>query len=126
MSIPLNITMEPTKIVENVNTENNQNLKQICFEDFYNNTNYGFGGKRISVDIEGTITKKYPFRAFGYRDENLKLYIGMRRYCDQGDGFKIVDFDPSKTITNHIVNLVQVFEQEEKNNKNNLNIQTLY
>ena len=27
--------------------------------------NFGFGSKRIRVNIEGTITKLYPFRAFG-------------------------------------------------------------
>ena len=113
-------------IVENVHSEKNNNLKQLCFQDFQNNKHFGFGRKRISVNIEGTITQKYPFRAFGYRDENQKFYVGMRRYYDQGDAFKIVNFDSKKTIENHIVTLIQEYKkkEKEKNSKNSLNIQT--
>ena len=126
MSIPLNMEGQNKTIAENVYSKNNQYLKDMCFQDFYNNKNFGFGSKRISVDIEGTITEKYQFRAFGYRDERLILYVGMRRYYDQGDGFKIVEFDSTKTITHHIVMLIQEFEKEEKNKENSLNVQTLY
>ena len=126
MSIPLNMEAQNKTIAENVYSKNNQYLKDMCFQDFYDTKNFGFGSKRISVDIEGTITEKYQFRAFGYRDERLRLYVGMRRYYDQGDGFKIVEFDSTKTITHHIVMLIQEFEKEEKNKENSLNVQTLY
>ena len=117
--------MQTSNIAENVNTIENQRLKNLCFNDLENDNYYGFGSKRISVDIEGTITEKYPFRAFGYKDEQQNLYVGMRKYYDQGDSFKIVEFDPKKTITNHIVTLIRVYEQEENNNKTNLKVKTV-
>ena len=132
MSIPINMKntnhQNQKTMDENVNSEKNKYLEQLCFQDFQNNKYFGFGSKRISVNIEGTITQKYPFRAFGYRDENHKFYVGMRRYYDQGDGFKIVEYDSKKTIENHIVTLIQEYEKEEieKNSKNSLNIQTCY
>ena len=126
MSIPLNMEAQNKTIAENIYSKNNQRLKDMCFQDFYENKHFGFGSKRISVDIEGTITEKYPFRAFGYRDEKLILHVGMRKYYDQGSGFKIVEFDSTKTITHHIITLIQEFEKEEKNKENSLNVQTLY
>lgn len=117
--------MQTPNIAENINTAENQRLKNLCFNDLENDSYFGFGSKRISVDIEGTITEKYPFRAFGYKDEQKNLYVGMRKYYDQGDSFKIVEFDPKKTITNHIVTLIKVYEQEENNNKTNLKVKTV-
>ena len=119
--------MQPANITENVNSLENKRLKNLCFYDLENDSIFGFGSKRISVDIEGTITEKYPFRAFGYKDDQKRLYVGMRRYYDQGDAFKILELNPKKTITNHIVSLIRVYEQEEieNNNKTNLKVQTV-
>ena len=104
----------------------NQNLVNLCFDDFKNNKTFGFGSKRIAVNIEGTITKLYPFRAFGYRDENLTLYVGLRRYVDQGDNMKTIQYNPKNTITDHIVYLVHEYQNDyqQNNNKTSLNIST--
>ena len=108
--------------MQNTQSAENQRLENMCFEDFKKTSDFGFGSKRIYVDIEGTITEKYPFRAFGYKDEQQKLYVGIRRYYDQGDSFKLIDFDPQKTITSHLVELIKEFQEEEENlTKNSLN-----
>ena len=111
---------------KNIMSSENQNLYNLCFEDFNNNKNFGFGSKRIRVNIEGTITKLYPFRAFGYRDENLTFYVGIRRYVDQGDKIKTIQYNENNTITDHIVYLVQQYQKEyqQNNNKTSLNTST--
>ncbi len=95
---------------KNTMSTENQKLVELCFGDFDNNHNFGFGSKRISVSIEGTITKLYPFRAFGYRDENLILHVGLRRYVDQGDKIKTLQYNPNITITDNIVHLLQQYQ----------------
>ena len=117
--------MQTLNTEEKVDTQENRKLVNLCFQDLTEDDYFGFGSKKISVDIKGTITEKYPFRAFGYKDEQKKLYVGMRRYYDQGDSFKTIEFNPRKTITNHIVSLVKMYEQQENNNKTNLKIQTI-
>ena len=102
----------------------NQNLVNLCFDDFKNNKTFGFGSKRIAVDIEGTITKLYPFRAFGYRDEKFILHVGLRRYYDQGDDIKTIQYNPSNTITDHIVALVQQYQNEYQQNINKTSLNT--
>ena len=113
-----------TPNIYNVIRPKTNGFKNLCFNDLENDSYFGFG-KRISVDIQGTITEKYPFRAFGYKDGQQNLYVGMRKYYDQGDSFKIVEFDPKKTITNHIVTLIRVYEEEENNKKTNLKVSTI-
>ena len=88
----INLTMSGHKPSKNTQTPYNNNLKTLCFEDFINNDLFGFGRKRISVLIKNTITEKFVFRAFGYRNKDLKLFIGLRMYYDQGDSFKIIAF----------------------------------
>jgi hypothetical protein len=124
MSIPLTMNAFNEKSLKNINSLENINLKKLCFEDFQNNNHFGFGSKRLAVNIKGTITEKFPFRAFGYRDKNLNEYIGIRRYYDQGDRIKIIRYNPHYLIINHIIQLVQMYETEN-NNKNNLNIQSI-
>jgi len=121
MSIALSSFEYTTK---NPMSSENQNLLNLCFEDFNNNKNFGFGSKRISVSIEGTITKLYPFRAFGYRDENLILHVGLRRYVDQGDKIKTIQYNPNNTITDHIVVLVHQYQKEYQKNINKTSLNT--
>jgi len=121
MSIPLNMNNTLSK---NINSIENIGLKELCFEDFENNNHFGFGRKRISVNIHGTVTELYPFRAFGYCDEKFNKYIGIRRYHDQYDICKLIKFNPQQTVTEHIMSLVKIYETEN-NNKNSLNVQTL-
>ena len=122
----INLTMSGHKPSKNTQTPYNNNLKTLCFEDFINNDLFGFGRKRISVLIKNTITEKFVFRAFGYRNKDLKLFIGLRMYYDQGDSFKIIAFDETKTIVEHIISLVHEYEIEDKIKKNSLNTVSSY
>ena len=118
MSIPLNMNT----LSKNINSIENIGLKELCFKDFENNNHFGFGRKRISVNIQGTVTELYPFRAFGYRDEKLNKYIGIRRYYDQHDKCKIIKFNPQQTVTDHIMSIIKLYDTEKNNRKNSLNI----
>ena len=121
----MSITLSPFAYTnKNPMSSKNQNLVNLCFDDFKNNKTFGFGSKRIAVDIEGTITKLYPFRAFGYRDETLTFYVGLRRYVDQGDNMKTIQYNPKNTITDHIVYLVQQYQNEYQQNINKTSLNT--
>ena len=121
MSISLN--MDNT-LSNNINSIENIVLQELCFKDFENNNHFGFGRKRISVNIHGTVTELYTFRAFGYCDEKFNKYIGIRRYYDQHDICKLMRFNPRQTVTHHILDIVKIYDTEH-NSKNSLNIRTI-
>ena len=97
---------------------NNQELHTLLFGDLHGNDRFGYGIKRLAVNIPGTIADKIPLRAYGYKDEKHKLYIGLRLYYDQGNYSKSILWDPSYTIKSHIARLVYYFEQEYGNKFN--------
>ena len=55
----------------------NQQYIDLLFSDL-NGSSYGFGMRRLSVNILGTLTERIPFRAYGYKDNKGVLYVGMR------------------------------------------------
>ena len=121
----MSITLSPFAYTnKNPMSSENQNLVNLCFDDFKNNKNFGFGSKRIAVNIEGTVTQIYPFRAFGYRDEKFILHVGLRKYYDQGNDMKTIQYNPNNTITDHIVALVQQYQNEYQQNINKTSLNT--
>ena len=86
----------------------NISLINMCFGDFSTNS-WGFGYKRIGIKIPGTITDKFCFTGFGFKDKTQKLFIGLRMWKEQGDYVEMVPYDNTYTINQHFMNLVQKF-----------------
>jgi len=94
----------------------NSELQQLLFGDLVSPDCFGYGKKRIAVNINGSITDKVPLRAYGYKDKNNKYYVCVRLYYDQGNYSKSIEWDPNYTIKNHLTQLVYNFEKEYGSN----------
>jgi len=93
-------------------TKNNQELYKLLFGDFINTDLIGYGRKRLAVNIPGTISDKIPLRAYGFKDDNKILYIGLRLYLDQGNYSKRLYYAPDISISDHLVSLVDAFNRQ--------------
>ena len=93
-----------------------QALYQLLFGDLVKSGCKGYGTKRLAVHIPGTISERIPLRAYGFRNENYILYIGLRLYLDQGDYSKRIYYEPKVSITEHLRNLVAEFDKEYGSN----------
>ena len=92
----------------NLRLMDNQALFNLCFADFSNN-DWGFGSKRIGIKIPGTITDKYCFTGFGFKDKTKKLFIGLRMWKDQGDFTEMIPYNNNYNINQHFIELIQKF-----------------
>ena len=82
------------------------------FEDLINSPRWGYGNKRITLNLKDSITEKVPFSGFGYKDKNGILYVGVRMWLDQGDYSKLKQYDKNYTIMSHFIPLIQEFDYE--------------
>ena len=89
----------------------NQELFKLCFSDFSTNS-WGFNSKRIGIKVPGTITDKYCFTGFGFKDKSKKLFIGLRMWKDQDDYVELVPYDKNYNINQHFIELVKIFNNK--------------
>jgi len=94
------------------NLTKNSDIYDYCFNGLLNKAAHGRGTKTIAIKFENTITEKYPFSGFGFKNEDGELFIGLKMYYDQGDFTKLVKYDDSKTIIEHWIQLVNDFQNE--------------
>jgi hypothetical protein len=98
----------------NMSSINENDLKTLCFKGLEEKS-WGFGSKRIGVQIHRTITDKISFSGFGYKTEIGVLYIGIRMWLDDGDYTKYVVYDPRLIINQHFIELIRQFQQQYSN-----------
>ena len=89
-----------------------QALYQLLFGDLVKSGCNGYGTKRLAVHIPGTISERIPLRAYGFKDDNKILYIGLRLYLDQGNYSKRLYYAPDISISDHLVSLVDAFNRQ--------------
>ena len=95
-------------------------LFNLLFDGLLNCKWTGYGTKRLAVNIPGTISETIPLRAYGYRDTNDSLFIGLRLYLDQDAPTKIIPWHPNTLIMDHLTHLVHLFDKEYTLKINNL------
>lgn len=94
---------------------NEHTMYNTIFADLITNSNWGYGAKRISLNLKDSITEKVPFSGFGYKDKDGILYVGVRMWLDQGDYSKLKRYDKNYTIMSHFMSMIQEFDHEYRN-----------
>jgi len=96
---------------------NEKDIYNLCFHDLINSKYHGYGSKRISIKIPGTISCTIPCSGFGFKDENNVLHLGVRLYLDQGDFVKFKVYDKGYSMFEHFSELILKFDKEYSNFK---------
>ena len=94
---------------------NENNMFNTIFGDLIANTNWGYGNKRITLQLKNSITEKIPFSGFGYKDKDGILYVGVRMWLDQGDYSKLKQYDKNYTIMSQFTSIIQEFDHQYSN-----------
>lgn len=89
-------------------TENQ--IYDMIFVELIKNYRWGYGKKRINLNLKDSITEKIPFSGFGYKDKEGILYVGVRMWLDQGDHSKLKQYDKNYTIMSHFMSMIQEFD----------------
>ena len=62
---------------------NNQQIAAMLMEGLDNKEKWGYGFRRISVHATNLNNYPYTFTAFGYKDQEGKMFLGLRANVDQ-------------------------------------------
>jgi len=89
-----------------------QQLRNMCFQGIKNTKKWGFGDKRIGIKIKDSITDKFAFSGFGFKNPDGTFKIGVRMWLDQGDYVKYVPYNKKHTINEHFIELIRAFQYE--------------
>lgn len=111
-------TMQQSRNMSNTPLINENQIYITLFDDLIKSVKWGYGNKRITLNLKDSITEKVPFSGFGYKDKDGILYVGVRMWLDQGDYSKIKQYDKNYTVMSHFRSLIQVFEYEYGNKLN--------
>ena len=98
---------------------NSRDIYEYCFNDLINAKEYGFGKKRLEINIPNTISSIVPCSGFGYKDQTGKLLVGLRLYWEQGDYVKYYKYD-GKDMQAIFIKLVNDFDLEFRDRLNKM------
>ena len=98
---------------------NNRDLQKILFTGL-GPGNWGYGFKRVAVEIPESIRKGNPFTftSVGFKNETNDYFIGLRMHVDQNSPIKFRKCMENTSVTDAWVSMLYEFFRENNINYN--------
>lgn len=102
----------------------NNNYSKFMMEGIEEKSSWGYGFRRLNVKAatEDKMMCPYTFTGFGYKEQDGRLYLGLRMNVDQVSPAKFTEWDGNNNVMEKFAILMRDLLEDFINKRKNLTV----